>query len=180
LQPEVKPMKPLFRDTSRSAQRRFIPLYAYAGILVLLSMATRIVLLSRADTVIEASALDLARIFGMGLFFDLVAASYFCLPFTLYLTFLPSRIARWKPHVWLFLAAYLAFIYLLMVVAVSEWVFWDEFAGRFNFIAVDYLVYTNEVLGNIWQSYPVGWWLALLAIPAVRPCCSRPCWRSIS
>jgi phosphoglycerol transferase MdoB-like AlkP superfamily enzyme len=160
-------MKPLFREVSTSAQRRFLPLYVYAGILVLLSLATRIVLLARADTVIEASASDLARIFGMGLFFDLVAASYFCLPFTLYLTFLPSRVARWKAHVWLFLAAYLAFIYLLMVVAVSEWVFWDEFAGRFNFIAVDYLVYTNEVLGNIWQSYPVGRWLALLAIPAL-------------
>lgn len=159
-------MTPLFRNTPRSAQRRFTPLYVYAGILVLLSMATRIVLLSRADTVIEASALDLARIFGMGLLFDLVTASFFCLPFTLYLTLLPSRIARWKPHVWLFLATYLAFIYLLMVVAVAEWVFWDEFAARFNFIAVDYLIYTNEVLGNMWQSYPVGKWLALLAIPA--------------
>jgi phosphoglycerol transferase MdoB-like AlkP superfamily enzyme len=39
--------------------------------------------------------------------------------------------------------------------AISEWFFWDEFSVRYNFIAVDYLVYTNEVLGNIKESYPI-------------------------
>ncbi|MCM5569326.1 LTA synthase family protein [Burkholderiaceae bacterium FT117] len=40
--------------------------------------------------------------------------------------------------------------------AVSEILFWEEFTARFNFIAVDYLIYTNEVIGNIRESYPVG------------------------
>ncbi|RYG28345.1 MAG: LTA synthase family protein, partial [Chitinophagaceae bacterium] len=39
--------------------------------------------------------------------------------------------------------------------AVSEWFFWNEFSSRYNFIAVDYLVYTNEVIGNIVESYPI-------------------------
>ena len=34
------------------------------------------------------------------------------------------------------------------MIFVSEWVFWAEFESRFNFIAVDYLVYTNEVIGK--------------------------------
>ncbi len=46
-------------------------------------------------------------------------------------------------------------IYLLLFNAVSEYFFWDEFAVRYNFIAVDYLIYTNEVIGNIRQSYPM-------------------------
>ena len=37
----------------------------------------------------------------------------------------------------------------------SEYFFWSEFGVRYNFIAVDYLVYTNEVVGNIMESYPV-------------------------
>ena len=37
----------------------------------------------------------------------------------------------------------------------SEYFFWNEFGVRYNFIAVDYLVYTNEVVGNIMESYPV-------------------------
>jgi phosphoglycerol transferase MdoB-like AlkP superfamily enzyme len=41
--------------------------------------------------------------------------------------------------------------------AVTELVFWNEFSTRFIFIAVDYLIYTHEVIGNIQQSYPTGW-----------------------
>lgn len=40
-------------------------------------------------------------------------------------------------------------------IAFSEIVFWSEFGVRFNFIAVDYLVYTHEVIGNIVESYPM-------------------------
>ena len=49
------------------------------------------------------------------------------------------------------------FIYVLLIIfnAVSEYFFWNEFGVRYNFIAVDYLIYTNEVIGNIMESYPV-------------------------
>jgi phosphoglycerol transferase MdoB-like AlkP superfamily enzyme len=49
------------------------------------------------------------------------------------------------------------FIYVLLIVfnAVSEYFFYNEFGLRYNFIAVDYLIYTNEVIGNIMESYPV-------------------------
>ncbi|ANH82772.1 sulfatase [Niabella ginsenosidivorans] len=46
-------------------------------------------------------------------------------------------------------------VFLLVSNAVSEWFFWNEFASRYNFIAVDYLIYTNEVIGNIRESYPL-------------------------
>ncbi len=46
-------------------------------------------------------------------------------------------------------------VFLLVFNAVSEWFFWNEFGSRYNFIAVDYLIYTNEVVGNIWESYPM-------------------------
>lgn len=38
---------------------------------------------------------------------------------------------------------------------VCEFFFWNEFGVRYNFIAVDCLVYTDEVVGNILESYPV-------------------------
>ena len=147
--------------------RRFIPLYAFAAVFVAVSTLTRLALLLRADTILPGSAGEIARVFATGFAFDAVAAAYFCLPFALYLTLLPNRVARSRWHKAPFIALFLGFVYLLVVLAAAEWVFWDEFASRFNFIAVDYLVYTNEVLGNIWQSYPVGLWLALLALPAI-------------
>ena len=49
------------------------------------------------------------------------------------------------------------FLYVLLIIfnVVSEYFFWNEFGVRYNFIAVDYLIYTNEVIGNIMESYPV-------------------------
>ena len=40
-------------------------------------------------------------------------------------------------------------------------------AWRFNFIAVDYLVYSDEVLNNLLESYPIGKMLSLLAMLAL-------------
>ncbi len=37
----------------------------------------------------------------------------------------------------------------MLFTSVAEWLFWDEFGVRFNFIAVDYLVYSDEVLNNL-------------------------------
>ena len=48
--------------------------------------------------------------------------------------------------------------------AISEWFFWDEFSTRYNFIAVDYLIYTNEVIGNIKESYPISIILSCIII----------------
>lgn len=59
------------------------------------------------------------------------------------------------------------FIYSLIFVftAFSEYFFWEEFGCRFNFIAVDYLIYTSEVIQNIIESYPLFWlFMAVFAI----------------
>ncbi len=61
------------------------------------------------------------------------------------------------------------FIYVLLIVfnSVSEYFFYTEFGLRYNFIAVDYLIYTNEVIGNIMESYPViPLFLAIFAVAA--------------
>ncbi|MEC4114205.1 sulfatase-like hydrolase/transferase [Myroides pelagicus] len=52
---------------------------------------------------------------------------------------------------------FVLFLFSLIMVqnTISEFFFWNEFGVRYNFIAVDYLVYTNEVIGNIMESYPV-------------------------
>jgi phosphoglycerol transferase MdoB-like AlkP superfamily enzyme len=68
---------------------------------------------------------------------------------------------------WALYGLALVLLYGLLFVAASELVFWNEFSVRFNFIAVDYLVYTTEVIGNIRESYPIGRWLALLVVGAL-------------
>ena len=54
-----------------------------------------------------------------------------------------------------YIIAIFIFVLLFTQNAISEFFFWNEFGVRYNFIAVDYLVYTNEVIGNIMESYPI-------------------------
>lgn len=69
---------------------------------------------------------------------------------------------KWADRLrWPLLAIY---VFALIFVGVSEGVFWEEFSVRFNFIAVDYLVFTTEVIGNIRESYPVGKIISGLAV----------------
>lgn len=69
------------------------------------------------------------------------------------LLFLPKY--RNKIRFWLFSFVIFLFVIVILQNAISEYFFWNEFGVKYNFIAVDYLVYTNEVIGNIMQSYPV-------------------------
>ena len=99
-------------------------------------------------------------IFARGLWFDWVVASALLAPVFWYEVLLPngwraSRLHRMLRLFWLWLS-----VALLLFGAVAEITFWIEFSTRFNFIALDYLIYTQEVIGNIRQSYPVGWIMA--------------------
>lgn len=68
--------------------------------------------------------------------------------------FLPKVRPNWrKATIYGTMGMYALFTVLLNII--GEPVFWDEFSVRYNFIAVDYLVYTNEVIGNIVESYPM-------------------------
>jgi phosphoglycerol transferase MdoB-like AlkP superfamily enzyme len=143
---------------------RLLPAFLAAATLVLVSTVIRLALALRPEVAVGSVA-DWLRVFGYGTAFDLMAACYLVAPFVLWLMLVPDRVARSRPHRVLALAVFAAAAYGALVLAVSEWLFWDEFGSRFNFIAVDYLLYTHEVLGNIWQSYPIG--RALLALAAL-------------
>lgn len=69
------------------------------------------------------------------------------------LLFLP----KYRKSIRLALYSIAVFLFVLVIIqnAVSEFFFWNEFGVRYNFIAVDYLIYTNTVIGNIMESYPV-------------------------
>jgi phosphoglycerol transferase MdoB-like AlkP superfamily enzyme len=175
----------------RLLERRHGGVLLFLLVFLALALLTRGALLEKAAHNVSWDASLLAA-FGWGLLFDVGAAAWFALPLLVVLTLLPVRFfaRRWGRAMMHMLA--LAVIYLLLFDAVAEWLFWDEFGVRFNFIAVDYLVYTHEVIGNIRESYPMplilgslgagtllvyalvlltGWparWLAAAAEPAKR------------
>ena len=96
---------------------------------------------------------------GLGLWFDVNTLSFLLVPFLLFSLCTLIVAQRFKNSRWAEALRWglLAFcIFALLFGTLSEVVFWQEFSTRFNFIAVDYLIYTKEVIGNIRESYPVG------------------------
>ena len=127
----------------------------FSFVLVIISGLTRIFLVTRSWDQVDVSFLNLSGIFFLGLFFDSVNAVYFSTPVVIYLWLLPTPILNKKWHRYVLYALFFVLIFALLLNGMAEWLFWDEFGARFNFIAVDYLVYTTEVIGNITQSYPL-------------------------
>lgn len=145
----------------KQSLRSFILKSRFSILLLSLSLSLplfallRLVLLIKQYAEIDSPFYHIIAAFLLGVISDLSFFSYFFIPFILYLTFIPQRIyqAHWHK---IFIAVILFInIYALFFIVVSEWFFWDEFGVRFNFIAVDYLVYTNEVVRNIIESYPL-------------------------
>ena len=91
----------------------------------------------------------------MGFLFDLTVALSFVILYNLYLLLFPKKWAgSWFDKIF----TYFYFVVVLFIVFFSlmaEFPFWEEFGVRFNFIAVDYLIYTYEVVSNINESYPL-------------------------
>jgi phosphoglycerol transferase MdoB-like AlkP superfamily enzyme len=104
---------------------------------------------------VSLNPLNIIWSYGAGLIMDTIAYSYFMIPFVLFLMFVSDRIFNSTNHKKFAYVVYFITFCILIFNGVSEFFFWDEFGVRYNFIAVDYLVYTTEVLGNIKESYPL-------------------------
>lgn len=134
---------------------RFQLLLGLYGLSLLLFFLTRVALLACSWHEASAGVGDLLEIFSAGLLFDSGFFAYALIVPALYLWLLPQRIWRNRWHAgWLRLVIFFV-IYAACFIAVAEFLFWDEFAVRFNFISIDYLIYRREVTDNILQSYPV-------------------------
>ncbi len=165
-----------------------LPLIA-GFVIVLIATLTRVGLAIYTGVSVGAEAVPVALwpdIFLKGLWFDLAVASVLLAPVCLYEAVLPNRwrASGWHSKLrftWLWLA-----IALLIFGAVAEATFWLEFTTRFNFIALDYLIYTSEVIGNIRESYPVGQILSGIGALAaallllIRPAVKRADQRGVS
>jgi phosphoglycerol transferase MdoB-like AlkP superfamily enzyme len=138
-----------------------------ASIIVLIvaaSTLTRLVVFAISDHG-RAGVLTLLHTFASGVVFDLLVAGWMAAPVVFYLALVShARYPRRGQRV--LRRAGMAFaIALATFVAAAEVAFFDEFDGRFNFVAVDYLIFPTEVVTNIWQSYPLAW--ILLGIAAL-------------
>lgn len=97
----------------------------------------------------------LPRIFVTGALMDAITSLYMLVPFALYLWLAPRRLYTSRIGRGLVYAGMALTIGGSIYLIASEYFFFDEFNARFNYVAVEYLIYPTEVLTNIRDSYPV-------------------------
>jgi phosphoglycerol transferase MdoB-like AlkP superfamily enzyme len=114
-----------------------------------------------------------------GFFYDGVTFTYFAAPLIALLAFAPEQLFNGPRLRYLFYGFIVALFAILVFTACAEYFFWEEFEARFDFVAVDYLVYQREVTDNIRQSYPLGiifpaiGMVSFLFFGTVKPCIDR-------
>ncbi|MDO7172776.1 sulfatase-like hydrolase/transferase [Mariniflexile sp. AS56] len=104
---------------------------------------------------IDGSLLTVIKTFFIGFLFDLGTVSFFALPYALYLLIIPQKLYGSLLDRTVTYIAYGLGLLIFLFSFFAEITFWEEFERRFNFIAVDYLIYTYEVVKNINESYPI-------------------------
>lgn len=133
--------------------------YRAVGLIFLAAVATftllRIAMLAMWADWSLLDATSLARVMWVGFRFDVMVGLCFVLWQTVHITFVPEsrRLGRLNQigieFEWIIAG------FFLPLLCVTEWLFFDEFQSRLNYIAFEYLVYPTEVCCNIWQSYAV-------------------------
>ena len=143
--------------------------YLWRGVAVVLMLQVILALLTRLALLFQgrhevAWNVSLLGSFAAGLWYDLLAGLYASAPLWLVILLLPDMLLRSRAGRWFITGLLFLYSVVFLFISIAEWLFWDEFAVRFNFIAVDYLVYTQEVIDNIQQSYPMPLILGGLAL----------------
>ncbi len=140
---------------SKLVPNRFKLFWYFVFSFLILSTSVRIIFFIWSYSEVDASLFNLLKTFVIGFLFDIGTVSFFVLPYALYLLFMPSRFFGSLIDRIITWFAYSLSLLIILFSFFAEVTFWEEFQTRFNFIAVDYLVYTNEVVKNINESYPI-------------------------
>ncbi len=155
----------LARPAWRAGSDRFRPLLTLSAWYVALGLVLRVVLWAAFARGQQVGAGALAWILPAGALADAVQSLYLLLPLALVLWLMPDRPYRSKLMHAALLGGAFVWMFALTFVAAIEYFFFAEFDARLNLVAVDYLMYPTEVVGDIWAEYPVV--KVLLAVGAV-------------
>ncbi|HEY0176666.1 MAG TPA: LTA synthase family protein, partial [Pedobacter sp.] len=134
---------------------RYSALFSFFAVFILSSFLIRTVLLATSAGKTDFGFFSVIKLYTLGFIYDFGVALFLGTLYSLYLLFLPQKRVnslgnRIVTYGWLFLILLISFFSFF-----AELTFWQEFESRFNFIAVDYLIYTYEVIHNINESYPL-------------------------
>ena len=144
------------RTRSALLNSRLVLAVLLVGAYAFISQTTRIVLSIKAHAAGQLAVSEMARILAVGAGYDVIVAMTIAAAFVVWLVLLPEHWFHRRWHRALIWSGFAITLFALTYLGAVEYFFFDEFDSRFNFVAVEYLIYPHEVFVNIWQSYPVA------------------------
>jgi len=141
---------------------RYAVLFAFILYFLFFSFIVRTALFIASAQHAEFTFLETIRIFVVGLFFDLGTSLILVAFYAIFLILIPDKGYQKKWNKIFTPAIFFVFVVITLFSFFAELTFWQEFESRFNFIAVDYLIYTYEVIHNINESYPLPLLVSLI------------------
>jgi len=135
--------------------KRFSLVKTFSATFLVFAFIIRLTLYVWSIDNIDFSFFNLIKIFGLGLLFDLGSLSYVMAFYSIYLILVPKQFYGSLTDKILTYFSYAFILFIMLFSFMAELAFWEEYQRRFNFIAVDYLLYTYEVVQNIRQSFPL-------------------------
>ena len=126
---------------------------------VIFQVVVRAILIIYSKNSVSLNLFELIKTFSFGLFYDIVVGLQALIPLFILFLLVPVKFLNNKSSSYLLGSLIFIIYFVMLFVGISQYLFWDEFQVNFNFIAVDYLIYTTEVLGNIKESYNL--WLII-------------------
>lgn len=136
----------LFEEINNSVFVRLFFIYSFL---------TRIILFIFAYVSKEVELNKITEIFLVGLFNDFVTCLYGLTLVLILRATVFFLLKKEKLRVSLGFFAFVSLNAVFFLNLLGELGFWDEFHSRYNFIAVDYLIYTNEIVGTLRESVPI-------------------------
>lgn len=125
----------------------------------LIQIITRALLVVYAIFYQQITFFQIPEIFFIGFINDVITISYILVVLSV-LQFFIDLIFKNKTLLQITnIIMFLILSSLVFLGFIGELMFWDEFGTRFNFIAVDYIIYTHEIIGTLRQEMPL--WLII-------------------
>ncbi len=110
------------------------------------------------------STAEALEAFAVGFQRDFFMAMLETLPLLLWFGVISNQRFASTAHRKIVLTASFCIIFAQLFLLCVEFFFFEEFKSRFNTVAVDYLLYPQEVFVNIWESYHVGLVVSVCAV----------------
>jgi len=154
----------------KTLYQKFFPKKFWLKFFIIFALANtflRIYFLVIERNNLDLNIINLIKVFFVGLFFDALALGYIAIIPLIYFSLIPRKFFEHPKHQIFLKICYLLLLIIITFSFFSEVIFFDEFQARFNFIAVDYLIYTQEVIGNIFESYPMPLILGFIGLIAI-------------